>query len=121
MSVHVERFEVAIPEAVLEDLHERIRRTRWPDPAPGEPWSQGADLDYLRELLAYWADGFDWRAPEARLNGYEHRLADVDGVTVHYVHHRAPVSGGAPGAIAGDISAVLRWMPTIRSGCDSAM
>ena len=61
---------MAVPDAVLDDLRERIRRTRWPDPAPGEPWSQGTDLDYLRDLLAYWADGFDWRAQERQLNRY---------------------------------------------------
>ena len=68
--MHVEPYAVAVPEAVLEDLRERIRRTRWPDPAPGEPWSQGTDLDYLSGLLAYWADGFDWRAQERQLNRY---------------------------------------------------
>jgi pimeloyl-ACP methyl ester carboxylesterase len=85
--VDVEPFEIAIPDAVLDDLHERIRRTRWPDPAPGEPWSQGADLDYLRELLAYWADGFDWRSRERDLNRFEHRIAEVAGVRLHFVHH----------------------------------
>ena len=78
--MRVEPFAVAVSDAVLDDLRERIRRTRWPDPAPGEPWSQGVDLDYLRGLLAYWADGFDWRAQERWLNRFEHRVADVDGV-----------------------------------------
>ena len=57
-------------------------------PGAGEPWSQGTDLDYLRDLLAYWADGFDWRAQERRLNRYEHRMAEMDGVRVHFVHQR---------------------------------
>ncbi|WSY48414.1 epoxide hydrolase N-terminal domain-containing protein (plasmid) [Embleya sp. NBC_00888] len=65
-----------------------MRHTRWPDGAPGEPWSQGTDLDYLRDLLAYWADGFDWRARERELNHYQHRTAEVDGVRIHFVHHR---------------------------------
>src|SRR4051812_25304631 len=64
VGVPVARFEVRIPDEVLADLRARIRNTRWPDPAPGEPWSQGTDLDHLRGLLAYWADGFDWRARE---------------------------------------------------------
>lgn len=93
--MHTEPYIVAVPEATLADLRERIRRTRWPEPAPGEPWSQGTDLGYLRDLLAYWADGFDWRAQERRLNRYEHRIADVDGVPIHFVHHRAP-GGGVP-------------------------
>lgn len=85
--VHVEPFEVAIPDAVLDDLHERIRRTRWPHGAPGAPWSQGVDLGYLRDLLAHWADGFDWRARERDLNRFEHRIAEVAGVRLHFVHH----------------------------------
>ena len=86
--MQIEPFEVAIPDAVLDDLRERIRRTRWPDPAPGEPWSQGTDLDYLRDLLAYWADGFDWRARERRSQPLRapHRRG-VGGVRLHFVHH----------------------------------
>ena len=78
--MRIEPYAIAVPDAVIDDLRDRIRRTRWPDPAPGEPWSQGADLDYLRDLLAYWADGFDWRSQERWLNRFEHRMADVDGV-----------------------------------------
>jgi Epoxide hydrolase N terminus len=95
LKVHVEPFAVQISEAVAEDLRERIRRTRWPDPAPGEPWAQGVDLDYLRSLLEYWADGFDWRSQELRLNRYEHRVAEVDGLRIHFVHHRG-AHGGVP-------------------------
>jgi pimeloyl-ACP methyl ester carboxylesterase len=94
--MRVEPFVVAVPEVVLDDLRGRIRGTRWPDPAPGEPWAQGVDLEYLRGLLAYWADGFDWRARERWLNGFEHRVADVDGVRIHFVHHRAAGGGGVP-------------------------
>ncbi len=90
-----EPYVLSVSDAVLDDLRERIRRTRWPDPAPGQPWSQGVDLEYLRELLRYWAEEFDWRAQEARLNRYRHAMATVDGVQIHYVHHRAP-GGGLP-------------------------
>ena len=87
--MHVEPFAVAVPDAVLNDLRERIGRTRWPDAAPGEAWSQGVEVGYLRELLAYWADGYDWRAAERELNRYQHRVADVDGTRIHFVHHRS--------------------------------
>jgi len=90
-----EPFTVAVPDAVLDDLSERIRHTRWPDEAPGEPWSQGVDLDYLQGLLAYWVDGFDWRQQERRLNRYEHRVAEVDGVRLHFVHRRGTGEGPA--------------------------
>ena len=79
---------IDVDEAVLDDLRARIRATRWPDPAPGPPWGQGTDLDYLRDLLDYWANGFDWPACQQALNRYEHHLADVDGTTIHFVHHR---------------------------------
>ena len=88
--MRVEPFAVAVPDADLSDLRERIARTRWPEEAPGEAWSQGVDVTYLRELLAYWADGFDWRAAERALNRYQHRVADVDGTRIHFVHHRGP-------------------------------
>ena len=93
--MRIEPYAVAVPDAVLDDLRERIERTRWPDPAPGEPWSQGADLDYLRDLLAYWADGFDWREQERQLNRYQHWMAEVEGVRIHFVHHRG-AGGGLP-------------------------
>jgi pimeloyl-ACP methyl ester carboxylesterase len=85
----VRPYEVHVPESVLDDLRRRLRATRWPDPAPGPAWGQGTDLAYLRELAGYWADGFDWRAQESRLNGYQHAMADVDGVSVHFVHQRS--------------------------------
>ena len=81
-------FVIDVDEAVLDDLKARIRATRWPDPAPGPAWSQGTDLDYLRDLLDYWADRFDWPARQRALNRYDHRLADVDGTTIHFVHKR---------------------------------
>jgi pimeloyl-ACP methyl ester carboxylesterase len=91
--MHVEPYTIVVSDDVLDDLRERVRRTRWPDPAPGERWSQGTDLDYLRGLLAYWADGFDWRAQERWLNRFEHRVADVQGGRIHFVHHRAAGRG----------------------------
>jgi hypothetical protein len=94
--VRIEPFTVAVDERVLDDLRERIVRTRWPDAAPGEPWAQGADLAYVQELLAYWADGFDWRARERALNAFEHFRAEVDGVWIHFVHARARAGGGIP-------------------------
>ena len=94
--MHVEPFAIAVDEAVLTDLLTRIRRTRWPSPAPGAPWSQGTDLDYLRDVLAYWADDFDWRARERELNGFAHFRAEVDGVRLHFVHERARRGGGTP-------------------------
>jgi pimeloyl-ACP methyl ester carboxylesterase len=92
----IERFMVCVDEAELADLRARVRATRWPDPAPGEPWQQGTHLDYLRDLLGYWADGFDWRAQEDELNRYDHFRATLGGVRIHFVHARAAGGSGIP-------------------------
>ena len=94
--MEIEPFTIAVADDVLHDLRARIRGTRWPEPAPGEPWSQGTDLDALRELAAYWADGFDWRAQERELNRFAHFRAQLDGVRIHFVHERARGGGGIP-------------------------
>ncbi|HXH21630.1 MAG TPA: epoxide hydrolase [Dehalococcoidia bacterium] len=81
-------FRIEVPDAVLDDLRERLQRTRWPDQIPGSAWDYGTDRDYLRELVSYWIDGFDWRAQEAKLNQLPQYLAEVDGVRIHFVHAR---------------------------------
>jgi pimeloyl-ACP methyl ester carboxylesterase len=94
--VRVEPFEIGVDEQVLSDLRARIGNTRWPDPAPGAPWTQGTDLEYLRRLLAYWADAFDWRARERELNAFAQFRAELDGVGIHFVHERARRGAGTP-------------------------
>ncbi|MDG4827009.1 epoxide hydrolase [Asanoa sp. WMMD1127] len=107
-------FLVDVPDAVLADLRARIRATRWPPPAPGTPWEQGTDLDYLRELLAYWADGFDWRAVERGLNAYPQFVASVSGVEIHFVHQRAVGGGGVPLVLThGWPSAFVEMLPLV--------
>ena len=91
-----EQFSIRVGEEALADLRARIRNTRWPGAAPGEPWKQGTDLGYLRGLLGYWADGFDWRAQERWLNGFRHFRAEIDGIRVHFVHERARSGRGIP-------------------------
>ncbi|MDQ4030322.1 MAG: epoxide hydrolase, partial [Actinomycetota bacterium] len=92
--VAIEPFTIAVEEAVLSDLRERIRRTRWPDPGTGSGWDSGADLEYMRSLLTTWADDFDWRRQERELNRLAHYHATVDGLRVHFVHERG--NGPAP-------------------------
>ena len=91
-----EQFSVTLSNEVLADLRTRIRNTRWPAAAPGAPWEQGTDLGYLRGLLEYWADGFDWRAQERWLNEFDHFRARIDGLRVHFVHQRARSGHGIP-------------------------
>jgi pimeloyl-ACP methyl ester carboxylesterase len=94
--LRVTPFSIHIEEEVLSDLRDRIRRTRWPDRAPGAAWGQGTDLQYLKQLLAYWADEFDWPAQERELNAVNQFRADVGGVSIHFVHERARRGHGIP-------------------------
>src|SRR3954447_7682164 len=89
-------FHLAVPEAELEDLRERLRRTRWPERETVDDWSQGIPLAYLQELCAYWCDGYDWRALEARLNAAGQFRTDIDGLGIHFLHVRSPHPGALP-------------------------
>jgi len=87
-------FRIDVPDSVLDDLRERLARTRWPDPLPGAPWERGADIAYARELCEYWRTSYDWRAEEARINAHPQFIATIDGVELHFIHRRG--SGPAP-------------------------
>ena len=100
-------FRVEVPQAELDDLRERLERTRWPAEGPGEGWSRGVPVGYLRELAGYWRDGFDWPAQEARLNRLPQFTTTIDGQPVHFLHVRSPepdalpllVTHGYPGSV----------------------
>src|SRR5579875_1577542 len=95
MSPPPSRFQIHVPDNVLTDLRSRLARTKFAGASDDELWAAGTDPGYLRELVAYWADGFDWRRVEAALNAYPQYVAEVGGRQVHFVHLRAPVSEGA--------------------------
>jgi epoxide hydrolase len=81
-------YRIEVPEEVLTDLHRRLEATRFPEPLPGAPWSQGADVAYVRELCTHWRHRYDWRTHEARLNSHPQFLCEVDGVDIHFWHVR---------------------------------
>ncbi|HEY2688318.1 MAG TPA: epoxide hydrolase [Streptosporangiaceae bacterium] len=89
-------FRIEIPETELADLRQRLQRVRWPEPEPVTDWSQGVPLAYLQELCRYWADGYDWRATEARLNALPQFLTGIDGLDIHFLHVRSPHPGALP-------------------------
>ena len=93
-------FRVDIKEDVLTDLRERLKRTRWPDEIPGSGWDYGSNLAYVKELVDYWIEEFDWRKQEEVINGYSQYVAEVDGLDVHYIHERG--KGPDPLALAVD-------------------
>jgi epoxide hydrolase len=107
-------FRIEIPQADLDDLRDRLHRTRWPDGLPGVDWTRGVPLGYLKELAAYWADGYDWRKQEARLNEFPQFTTTIDGANIHFLHVRSPepdalpliLTHGWPGSIVEFLSVI---------------
>lgn len=95
-STVIRRFRVDIPQADLDDLGARLARTRWPGEVAGVGWSRGVPLEYLKELAAYWADGFDWRKQEAALNELPQFTTGIDGQDIHFLHLRSPEPSALP-------------------------
>lgn len=89
-------FRVHVPEEDLADLRDRLRRARWPDAGPETGWRYGLPLDEMRALCRYWADEYDWRATEARLNAYPQVLVEVDGLPIHVLYARSGRLGALP-------------------------
>ncbi|MBM7783790.1 epoxide hydrolase family protein [Tenggerimyces flavus] len=88
-TTEIRPFRIEIPQAELDDLHSRLANARWPEQLPGDGWSRGVPVEYLRELAEYWRDGFDWRAQEARLNTFPQFVTTIDGIDVHFLHARS--------------------------------
>ena len=84
----VRPFKVDISEEILTDLKDRLKRTRWPDEIPGSGWDYGSNLAFIKELVDYWIEEFDWRKQEQAINRYAQFIADVDGLDVHYIHEK---------------------------------
>jgi pimeloyl-ACP methyl ester carboxylesterase len=92
----IQSFRIEIPEAALDDLRDRLARTRWPSQLPGEGWSRGVPLEYLRELAEYWSTGYDWREHAARLNELPQFTTTIDGANVHFLHVRSAEADALP-------------------------
>ena len=89
-------FRIEIEDSALIDLRDRLHRTRWPERETVSDWSQGVPLAYLRELCRYWADEYDWRAAESRLNTLPQFRTEIDGLGIHFVHILSPHPGALP-------------------------
>jgi len=92
-------FTIRVPDEVLTELKARLARTRFPDAIPGTGWDYGTDLAYLKELVAYWHDTYDWRAAERRLNELDQYTTTIDGVSIHFIHQRSKQPGAMPLAL----------------------
>jgi microsomal epoxide hydrolase len=125
-------FTIAVPQAVLDDLRERLARTRWPDQIPGTGWDAGTDLTAVRELCDYWRDGYDWRLAEAALNRWDQVETDVEldvgTVHLHAIHARSPhadaiplcLTHGWPGSIAEFLDVLGPLTDPVAHGGDAA-
>jgi pimeloyl-ACP methyl ester carboxylesterase len=89
-------FRINVPDAVLRDLKERLARTRFPDQLQGVGWDYGTDPAYLKPLVEYWRDRFDWRAQERKLNAFDQFTTTIDGLTIHFIHQKSKVPNAMP-------------------------
>jgi pimeloyl-ACP methyl ester carboxylesterase len=89
-------FRIDVPQAELDDLRDRLARTRWPDQVPGAGWDYGIALDDVRELAEYWRTAYAWRVHERRLNSFPQFTTEVDGQVVHFLHVRSAEPGALP-------------------------
>jgi pimeloyl-ACP methyl ester carboxylesterase len=107
MPAAIEPFQIRASDAQLDDLRRRLRATRWPERECVDDWSQGIPLAYVQDVCAYWAEKYDWRAREARLNRFPQFRTQIDGLGIHFLHVRSKhadalplvISHGWPGSI----------------------
>jgi pimeloyl-ACP methyl ester carboxylesterase len=92
----IQAFKIAIAQADLDDLRDRLARTRWPNQLPGIGWSRGVPVDYLEDLAEYWRTGYDWRKHEAKLNEFPQFTTEIDGQNIHFLHVRSPEPDALP-------------------------
>jgi pimeloyl-ACP methyl ester carboxylesterase len=110
----IQPFSINIPQADLDDLRDRLARTRWPDEVHGAGWSRGVPLDYMKGLAEYWRSGYDWRAQEAKLNQFPQYTTEIDGQTIHFLHARSPEPNALPLIIThGYPSSIVELMEMI--------
>jgi len=127
-SFHVQGFEIRVDDRDLDDLRDRLARTRWPDAETVDDWSQGVPLAYMRELCRYWEREYDWRACERRLNAFPHFKAEVDGLGIHFIHARSPhpdafplvLTHGWPGSVVEFLKVIGPLVDPVAHGGDAS-
>ena len=120
-------FRIEVPDSVLDDLRDRLARTRWPDEIPMLGWEYGVPLPCLQGLADHWRTRFDWRAQEARLNGYPGFMTTIDGQPIHFLHVRSAqptalpllMVHGWPGSIAEFLALIDRLVDPVAYGGDA--
>jgi microsomal epoxide hydrolase len=121
-------FRIHVPDTVLDDLAARLDRVRWPDEVPDTAWRYGTSVDYMRDLVAYWRKGYDWRAQESELNRQHQFTVPLSGIDLHFIHEQgvgpAPLplllSHGWPGSIVEFRRLIPMLTDPARFGADPA-
>lgn len=124
----IEPFRLSVPQDDLDDLYDRLDRTRWPAELPGAGWEYGVPAGYLRELVRYWRHAYDWRAAEAELNRWPQFTTTIDGANVHFAHVRSPepnatpllLTHGWPGSVVEFLDVVGPLTDPVAHGGDAA-
>jgi pimeloyl-ACP methyl ester carboxylesterase len=118
----IQRFQINIPERVLLDLRERIERTRWPDEITGSDWLYGASLSYMRELVDYWLNEYDWRKTESDLNAYPNFIAQIDDYKIHFLQIKGRGKNSVPLIIThgwpGSVLEMMKLIPLLTNNSD---
>jgi len=121
-------FEIRISDDVLSDLRARLTRVRWPDEPPLAPWSTGTSVAYMKQLVDYWRERFDWRAQEAKLNAFSQFTVPLAGIELHFIHQRGQgprpipllLSHGWPGSVFEFHKIIPMLTDPARYGADAA-
>jgi pimeloyl-ACP methyl ester carboxylesterase len=121
-------YRIKVADDAIADLRERLKRTRWPDDYVDRDWDLGTDQAYLKQLCAYWRDGYDWRQREAALNQWPHFVTRIDDLDIHFLHAKSSAPSARPLLIThgwpGSFVEMLKIIPMLtdpqRFGGDAA-
>jgi pimeloyl-ACP methyl ester carboxylesterase len=128
MTEPIEKFEIHVDDSILEDLRDRLARTRFTDHIDGTGWDYGMPVAYLRQLVGYWRDTYDWRANEAALNEFGHYRTRIDAQSIHFIHARSArddafpllLTHGWPGSVVEFVDVIPRLTdPEAHGGSDA--
>ena len=127
-STLVRPFTVSISDSEIDDLKQRLARTRWPDPETVGDWSQGVRVENARSLVDYWERGYDWRRFESELNRFPQFLTEIDGLDIHFIHVRSKnpnampliLTHGWPGSIVEFLKLIGPLTDPVSFGGDAA-
>ena len=84
----IQSFHIEIPDETLKRIRARVADYPWHEMPDDGGWEYGTNLDYMKELCAYWVEEFDWRKQEAAINRFSHFIAPVDGIDIHFIHEK---------------------------------